>query len=363
VKKICLMLNHFQLQDGVCRSALAIANLLAKRDDVELTLIPLFRYDNSAHKYLSSRVKVKPVFRTYFTGMSSIIKLIPAKWLYYIIVGNKYDVNIAFQFGLSQLIISAGKNDKILSIGWMHGYDYDMVMKPYYLKMDKMVCVSQCNAERLKMDLNGMVPVDYCYNPIDDEQVRKLGTSPISIKRNESVLFSTVGRISEEKGYSRLLNCVKKLKTDGYIFQLWVIGDGGLLKSLKQQAKEQDIEDYVTFMGGQNNPHAFTSKSDVFICASFSEGYSTACTEAIMLNVPVISTKVSGAEEIISEAGCGLVCDNSEDALYDTIKRVLNEPTLVTQWKETLKTTKYNFSPVRRFERFLRIVNLPSINK
>lgn len=358
MKKICLLLNHFQLQDGVCRSALAIANLLAKRNDVEVTIIPLFRYDKTAFKYLSSKVIVKPVFRIYFSGLSRIIKRIPAKWLYYLIVGNKYDVNIAFQFGLSHIIISAGNNDKILSIGWMHGYDYDMVMKPYYLKMDKMVCVSQCNAEKLKSDLNGKIPVDYCYNPINDEQVRELGESPVKIKRNDSILFSAVGRISEEKGYSRLLNCVQRLKADGYVFQLWIIGDGVLLNSLKQQAREQNIEDCVTFLGGQNNPHAFTSKSDVFICSSFSEGYSTACTEAIMLNVPVISTNVSGAEEIISEAGCGFVCDNDEESLYVTIKRVLDNPTLVVEWKEILKTTKFNFSPTKRFERFLSIVGL-----
>lgn len=353
------MLNHFQLQDGVCRSAIAIANLLAKREDVEVTIIPLFRYDKSALEYLSREVKVKPVFRTYFKGMSSIVKKIPAKWMYKIIVGDKYDVNIAFQFGTSQVVISAGNDDKKLSIGWMHGYDYEMVMKPYYLKMDKMVCVSKCNADRLRKDLNEMVPVDYNYNPINDEQVREQGKSSINIERNDSLLFSTVGRISEEKGYSRLLNCIQKLKANGYIFKLWIIGDGSLLNSLKQQAKEQNIEDYVLFMGGQDNPHAFTSKSDVFICSSFSEGYSTACTEAIMLNVPVISTNVSGAEEIIGEAGCGLVCDNNEDTLYDAMKRVLDNPALVAEWKDTLKSTKYNFSPDKRFERFLDIVGLP----
>lgn len=354
-----MMFNHFQLQDGVCRSAIAIANLLVERDDADITLIPLFKFDKETLKYISNQVHVKPVFRMYFKGLSNIVKRVPAKWIYKIIVGDNYDVNIAFQFGASQIIISAGNNTKNLSIGWMHGYDYDMAMKPYYLKMDKMVCVSKCNAERLKKDLNGVIPVDYCYNPINDEQVREQGNYSINIERNDGLLFSTVGRVSVEKGYSRLLNCIQKLKAKGYIFQLWIIGDGSLLNSLKQQAKDQDIEDYVLFMGGQNNPHAYTSKSDVFICSSFSEGYSTACTEAIMLNIPVISTNVSGAEEIIGEAGCGLVCDNSEEALYDAMRSILDNPSIVAEWKETLKSTKYNFSPDKRFERFLDIVGLP----
>ena len=82
------MYNHFQLQDGVNRSAMAIANELAKRNDVEITLIPIFKFDKDCFHYLDKQVVVKPIFRTYFRGLTKIVSKIPSKlmyniWIYY----------------------------------------------------------------------------------------------------------------------------------------------------------------------------------------------------------------------------------------------------------------------------------------
>lgn len=57
--KICLIFNHLQLQDGVCRSAIAIANRLAGYPSIEITLIPLFKVDKECYKYIDKRVAVK----------------------------------------------------------------------------------------------------------------------------------------------------------------------------------------------------------------------------------------------------------------------------------------------------------------
>ena len=353
-----MLFNHFNLQDGVCRSALSFANILAKRNDAEITLIPLFRYHKTTLEFLDSKVKVKPIFRFYFQGMSSLVKRVPAKLLYRYIIGDRYDVNIAFQFGTSQITVSSGKSSKHLSIGWMHGYDTKMLLKKYYLKMDKMVSVSKCGAERLAIDLDNKITVDYCYNPIDDEYIRKQGKESIEYEKNTNLQLITVGRMSKEKGIDRLLQCVRRLKDDGYHFSLWIVGDGPQLNILKKIANELDIDDIVIFIGCKNNPHAYTSKSDLFICSSYSEGYSTACTEAIMLNVPVISTNVSGANEIIQEAGCGEVVDSTEDGIYNGIKKILDHPNLLKEWKDILKSTKYKFSPQQRFKKFENIIGL-----
>lgn len=357
-KKICLMYNHFQLQDGVNRSAMAIANELVKRDDVDVTLIPLYRFDNECYKYLDKKVRVKRLFGFYFQGLTKIVRLLPAKWLYRWAINDKYDVNIAFQFGHSLRIIAAGVHYSHVSIGWMHGYDEGLVLKEYYEKMNKLVCVSKSNSIRLAHDLNKSVVVDYNYNPIDEKYICQQGREHINIERPQGILFVTVGRMSPEKGFERLLNCVKRLKNDGYNFCLWLIGDGALLDSLKLQASTLDIDDVVTFHGKQQNPHAFTSKADVFVCSSFVEGYSTACTEAIILNVPVITTNVSGAEEIIEAAECGEIFESTDEAIYLAMKRILDNPTLVQDWKNKLMKTKVNFYTEKRFCRFLDIVGL-----
>lgn len=358
MKKICLIFNHFQFQDGVCRSAIAMANLFADRDDVDVTLLSVYKFEKDTTEFLCSKIKVKNIFGFYFRGFNMLVKHIPASWLYKKYMRGRYDVEIAFQYGISYRILTACKKpEAVRRIGWIHGYDN--TLKAYYLKMDQMVCVSKCNADKAFTDLGGKVPVTYNYNPIDDNKVRESGKEAILLKRKEDIIqFVTVGRLSPEKGYGRLLSIMARLKKEGYSYGLWILGSGPLYKSLKNQISNLRLEDSITLVGAQKNPHAYTSKADVFICSSFSEGYSTACTEAVMLGIPVVTTNVSGGKEIIEDAECGLLTEIDDESLYQGIKQVLDNHDIIQQWKDTLVRTREKFSAKVRFEQMKKILGL-----
>ena len=85
-------------------------------------------------------------------------------------------------------------------------------------------------------------------------------------------------------------------------------------------------------------------KADLLVCASFAEGYSTVCVEANMLGIPVLSTCVDGAKEIVDDAGAGMVVGMDDDSLCDGLRKVLREPELVAEWKKTVETTRQVFS-------------------
>ena len=354
--KICLLFNHLQLQDGVCRSAIAIANRIADNPDIELTLIPLFRVEKACYSFIDKRVKIKPVFGFYFRGITRLVSMLSSDLLYNWIIGNKYDVNIAFQFGHSIRIVAAGVSDQHRSIAWMHGYDEGLFYKDEYRKIGKVICVSKSNAQRLKIELPE-VKVDYNYNPIDDEGIRRQGMQSIDMPHSTvGIKFISVARMSPEKGFKTLLKCVSRLKNEGYLFSLWLVGSGPLLNELMSDAKEMNISDCVSFLGHQSNPHAYVSKADVYVCSSLTEGYSTTCTEAIMLGIPVLTTNCSGGQEIITDAGCGLIFEKDEDSIYNAMKMVLEKQQLINEWKEILKDTRENFSPTIRIKRFLKII-------
>nr|WP_274599773.1 glycosyltransferase [Clostridium perfringens] len=185
-----------------------------------------------------------------------------------------------------------------------------------------------------------------------------MGNEKSDLNESKNIRFITVGRLSPEKGYMRLLKVLLKLKNEGYLFQMIFVGDGPQRSELETFVKQHSMEEFVSFKGTQSNPHKFTSKCDIFICSSYSEGYSTSSTEAIMLGIPVISTLVSGAEEIIGDADCGLVVDNNDKSLYLGLKKVLDDPTLIPRWKSILKRTKYNFSKETRIGRLKKILEI-----
>ena len=356
MKKICLMFNHLRYQDGVGRSAIAIANQLTRLRLAEVTLIPLFINDKSSHNLIDEGVKIKSGFGFYFRGMAQLVKYIPATWLHWWLIGNRYDIEVGFQFGLCTECIAASKS-RAVKYAWMHGYDNGLVLKDAYERIGTVCCVSRSNAERLHRELPS-ITVDYNYNPIDDVQICQLGQDSIEIERPAGLLFITAGRLSPEKGFLRLLDVMKRLKEDAFAFHLWIMGDGPDESELKKKYKELGLEEEVLFLGRQSNPYRFTTRADVFVCSSYSEGYSTVCTEAIMLGVPVVTTNVSGAHEIIDDAECGILTGTDDESLYQGLRRVCEHPSLIEDWKERLVETKVRFSAEKRIQRLVDLFQL-----
>lgn len=357
MKKVCLAFNHLQYSDGIARSAIAIANAIGDSGKFDVTLRPIYKFEKEVCSLLNKNIKVKPVFRTYFKGLSHIVDAMPGKLLHNLIYGkNEFDIEIGFQFGTSTYAVGSSNNGK-KHIIWMHGYDEGLIAKDCYIKADKVVCVSKCNADRLRSELNADVPIDYCYIPIDEKKVCKSGEEPVEKTCEKRPLIVSVGRLSPEKGYNRLVDIAARLKNDGYDFTIWIIGDGPERESLSTHIIELGLEDTVMLLGNQSNPHKYTSKADVFVCSSFSEGYSTACTEAAMLGVPIITTSVSGGQEIIESAGCGSLVGLDDDSLYNGIKQILDSHEIIDEWKEKLKVTKVNFSAESRIKIIMDILN------
>lgn len=358
MKRICFIFNHFQSQDGVCRSAIAMANHLAKLDGLEITILSIYKFEKKTLSYLDPKIKATSIFKTYFRGFAKVVGIIPHKILYKHYLKGKFDIEIAFQYGTSYHIInSCSKPAGVTRIGWIHGYD--MSYKWFYLIMDQIVCVSKEGAKKASSDLDNKVPVTYCYNPIDDERVVCQGMESIPIESAHDVLrFVTVGRLSPEKGYNRLIRIFCQLKKEGYSFSLWIIGDGPEKSKLERLISDNKLTDSIHLLGAQRNPHAYTAKTDVFICSSFSEGYSTSCTEALMLGIPIITTKVGGAQEIISDSECGILTEIDDESLYGGIKSVLDNPSIIKEWKNTLNRTKVRFSANERLGQLLKILQI-----
>ena len=99
-------------------------------------------------------------------------------------------------------------------------------------------------------------------------------------------------------------------------------------------------------------------KCDIFVCSSFSEGFSTAATEALILGKPVVTTLVSGMKEMLGENNeWGIVTKNDEDGLYEGIRRLLDDPALLARYREKAALRGKTFSTentVKAAETYIR---------
>lgn len=340
-KKIVFINNNFMKSDGTVTALIGLVNNLDP-EKFDITIKAAYYFDESLKPLLHDNIKLEKIYGFYFRGFKRIIHHLPMKYLYNKYIGKNYDIEVAFQCDLPTLLIGNSQNKNAVHVAWMHCYD---LYEKEYKKCDKVVCVSKYCADKTKEAMGDAIDVTYRYNLVRDDLIKEKANDSININTNklQKPLFVSVGRLSPEKGYVRLVKILSELKAEGFLFHMLIVGDGRDKKNIKKAIAKYNMNNEITLAGADPNPHKYTSKSDLFICSSFDEGYSTACTEAAILGVPIITTDVAGGEEIINDCECGILTKKDDESLKAAIRKVLQNPELIDQWKNKMKETSYKF--------------------
>jgi len=266
-------------------------------------------------------------------------------------IKENYDIEVAFLEGISAKIIANSTNEKSKKISWIHVdlinekktekfFKNKQEEKETYKKFDNIVAVSEHVKdqfiEKFKIPEEKVV---VRYNPIDNRDIEKFANEKIDDVKKEKFTICTVGRLSKQKGYDRLLEIVKKLNTDKLDFYLWIIGVGAEEEKLKKYIDENKLYN-VKLLGYKKNPYKYIKASDLFVCSSRAEGFSTVVSEAIILEKPVVTTLCSGMKELLgNDSEYGIICENDTESLYIAVKEMLTN------------TEKYNYIKEKVIER------------
>jgi glycosyltransferase involved in cell wall biosynthesis len=122
-------------------------------------------------------------------------------------------------------------------------------------------------------------------------------------KKNSKLKMISVGRLSKEKGYNIIIEALSRLKIKN--FSLSILGDGPEKKKLKKMIKEKGLKKKITLLGFKKNIDMYYRKANLFINASYFEGFPNAVVEAISHNIPVICSNSRGGIKEITLNGRG----------------------------------------------------------
>ena len=121
-------------------------------------------------------------------------------------------------------------------------------------------------------------------------------------------LFGTLGRLEPQKNHHLLLEASKIARErGGRPFKVVILGEGFLRESLEKKAAELDITGEVLFPGFKTDSEKWLAALDCFILSSDYEGFPLSLIEAGAMGLPVISTLVDGADEIIEDGKSGFL--------------------------------------------------------
>lgn len=349
--------NLFLIHDlGQGGAEKVLVNLVNNMDPKKFDITVLALFGGGVNEqFLKDHVRFRAVFPRAFPGNSHVMKLFSPKLLHRWFIREKYDIEVSYLEGPCARIISGCETPGTKLVSWMHctmhdpreaalGFRSIREAAAGYGRMDVLAFVSASVRDAFLKNCPYPGRCEILYNTNDSHRIAALSGETAEMPQGQ-FLWCGVGKLAAVKGFDRMVRIQARLRQAGFDTRLLILGEGSQKAELEALAASCGVSDSVSFLGYQTNPYKYVAKCDLFVCASHSEGFSTAATEALMVGTPVCTVEVSGMKEMLGENNeWGIVTENDEEALYRGIRELLEDPVRLAYYKEKAAERGRDFS-------------------
>ncbi|GHH97717.1 glycosyltransferase [Neobacillus kokaensis] len=377
VRKRILIVNNNLSVGGVQRSLVNLINQI--KDDYDITLY-LFSDCGEYRKYIPPAVKVMTgpplimllgLSQKQTKSLGLIYFFIRAVLVVYTkFFGNQFpltilcstqrrihgfDIAISFLHNAHEKTFYGGCNEFVLKrvnakqkITFVHcdflNYGGNTARnREVYNHFDRIAAVSEGCRESFIKAIPELESKTYCvYNCNEFSEYKvKADINPVEYSKG-GLNIVTVARLSEEKGILRAINVIKRLVDEKYNICWHIIGDGAQRSEIEKHIQMAKISENVILYGNQENPYRYIKNADIFLLPSNHEAAPMVFNEAKSLGVPIITTNTTSANEMVKDNYEGIVCGNSEEEIYNALKRVLEDSFFILRCKDYLNKQIYS---------------------
>lgn len=181
---------------------------------------------------------------------------------------------------------------------------------------NKTICVSRAIQDDMSKQYRGGVPLELIYNGINIEKFSQIKRKPLNDKE---IVFGSLGRLSEQKNYSLLIQAVAQIKSD-VKFKFKIAGEGILKSALLKEIELAQVADKVELVGVKDDVPKFLQELDFFVLPSKWEGLGIVLLEAGLARLPVLASGTGGILEIIEDKKTGITFENNN--VLDLVKKI-----------------------------------------
>lgn len=266
---------------------------------------------------------------------------------------KQYDIEFAAIHGFMDEVLNSPLTSS-KKLMWIHndltqveGYTKEKIRR--FFKYDKVMVISEKikkTFEDLAISETEKSKIVRIFNPLDTEEIlTKAERTVENYKFNDKLpTFISVGTVFPQKGFDRLLKAHKKLTNEGLDHRLLIVGDGYDFENIKKLKTELGVDNTATMLGFTDNPYPYFKRADFYILSSRYEGFPTVLFEAMTLNKNIIATDVSGVREMLNDGDLGLIIENSEEGIYEGMKKALLHPQSFENYQAKLQAYEMPFN-------------------
>ena len=279
------------------------------------------------------------------------------------ILKNEFDVEIAMTYNdFDPVLNSSNKNSK--KIGWFHSEIDLPKLQPLvpqileqFPQFDHMVYCSEKIMQIMHRSYPNLKypPESVIINAVPVDEIRKKSEEKIPDFKNRPV-FVSVGRLHSRKGFHKLMDAHHRLLKEGFGHSVVIIGHGEELPNLLIQQKKLGVEETFILAGNKMNPYPYIKNADFFIMPSESEAWPLVISEALILQKPIIATRVGDVELMIEDDKTGHLIRYDTSEIYEAMKKFLTDEKFVQNIKENLIYIDKQFDNQKIFDAVEEII-------
>lgn len=282
--------------------------------------------------YNTDQLALFSIFPYKTNGYKQLMKSEPQK-VYYSVINDTYDIEIAFQESYATKIISTSQNKKSKKIAWVHSnfqeyhfsanaYDSDEEELNAYSKFDQIVFCSESAKNAFDKTLkNNFRNKEVIYSLTDSAYCKECARQYQHQVRGSH--FLVLSRYSPQKGLDRLIKAARLLKDCNILFKIIIVGNGELEHDIREMITAYDLINEVYMAPAVPNPFPYFKNCISYVSPSYTESFGLAMQEALCMHVPVIACDTPGTREVLKNGLFGEIVEPSEYALADAMKKCI----------------------------------------
>ena len=177
---------------------------------------------------------------------------------------------------------------------------------------------------------------DFCHNSSKQTSLTDLVAPKIQSSKQNRII--SVARLAPQKNQKMVIEAFAKVADEFPDWQLVIFGEGPLRSSLELLVKSLQLDGRVLLPGRTEHVIEELRKSKFFCLSSDYEGMSNSMLEAVCVGLPVISTKVSGSEDLVNDGVDGFLIDmNDVDGMAEAMGKVMSDGQLMNKMSQINK--------------------------